>query len=97
VGLERPESQPRRVGIVTPRAAAGSRLGFGIRSQPSGRDRGRGPGVPDDVGRRRACIIDQPRSHGGALAKAYPRSPAMAAGVADHIWAWDEIAVLLDN
>jgi hypothetical protein len=26
----------------------------------------------------------------------YPRTPAMAAGVADHIWSLEEIAALLD-
>lgn len=31
-----------------------------------------------------------------SLANPYPRSPAMAAGVADHIWTCEEIAVLLD-
>ena len=31
-----------------------------------------------------------------SLAKPYPRTPAMAAGVADHIWSCEEIAALLD-
>jgi hypothetical protein len=31
-----------------------------------------------------------------SLANPYPRTPAMAAGVADHIWTLDEIAGLLD-
>ena len=31
-----------------------------------------------------------------SLAKPYPRTPAMAAGVADHIWTCDEIAGLID-
>jgi IS1 family transposase len=31
-----------------------------------------------------------------SLANPYPRTPAMAAGVADHIWTCDEIAGLLD-
>jgi IS1 family transposase len=31
-----------------------------------------------------------------SLAKPYPRTPAMAAGVADHIWTCEEIAALLD-
>jgi len=31
-----------------------------------------------------------------SLANPYPRTPAMAAGVADHIWALDEIASLLE-
>jgi IS1 family transposase len=35
------------------------------------------------------------RSH-KALAKPYPRTPAMAAGLADHIWTCEEIAALLD-
>jgi hypothetical protein len=30
------------------------------------------------------------------LAKPYPRTPAMAAGVADHIWTMREIVALLD-
>ena len=30
------------------------------------------------------------------LSKPYPRTPAMAAGVADHIWTMEEIAGLLD-
>lgn len=31
-----------------------------------------------------------------ALKERYPRTPAMAAGVADHIWSLEEIAALLD-
>jgi hypothetical protein len=31
-----------------------------------------------------------------SLANPYPRTPAMAAGIADHIWTCEEIAVLLD-
>jgi IS1 family transposase len=31
-----------------------------------------------------------------SLANPYPRTPAMAAGIADHIWTCDEIAALLD-
>jgi len=31
-----------------------------------------------------------------SLANPYPRTPAMAAGVADHIWTLEEIAALLD-
>lgn len=30
------------------------------------------------------------------LANPYPRTPAMAAGVADHIWTCDEVAALID-
>jgi hypothetical protein len=30
------------------------------------------------------------------LADPYPRTPAMAAGLADHIWTCEEIAALLD-
>ncbi len=30
------------------------------------------------------------------LADPYPRTPAMAAGVADHVWTMQEIAALLD-
>ena len=30
------------------------------------------------------------------LKERYPRTPAMAAGVADHIWSLEEIAALLD-
>jgi hypothetical protein len=30
------------------------------------------------------------------LAKPYPRTPAMAAGIADHVWTCEEIAALLD-
>jgi hypothetical protein len=31
-----------------------------------------------------------------SLSKPYPRTPAMAAGLADHIWTCEEIAALLD-
>lgn len=31
-----------------------------------------------------------------SFAKPYPRTPAMAAGLADHIWTCKEIAALLD-
>jgi hypothetical protein len=31
-----------------------------------------------------------------SLADPYPRTPAMAAGIADHIWTCEEIAALLD-
>jgi len=31
-----------------------------------------------------------------ALANPYPRTPAMAAGIADHVWTCEEIAALLD-
>lgn len=31
-----------------------------------------------------------------SLANPYPRTPAMAAGIADHIWTCEEIAALLD-
>lgn len=31
-----------------------------------------------------------------ALRERYPRTPAMAAGVADHVWTLEEIAGLLD-
>ncbi len=31
-----------------------------------------------------------------SLSKPYPRTPAMAAGIADHIWTCEEIAALLD-
>jgi hypothetical protein len=31
-----------------------------------------------------------------SLANPYPRTPAMAAGVADHVWTCEEIAALLD-
>jgi hypothetical protein len=30
------------------------------------------------------------------LANAYPRTPAMAAGIADHVWTLPEIAAMLD-
>ena len=33
---------------------------------------------------------------GPALKERYPRTPAMAAGVTDHIWPLEEIAGLLD-
>jgi len=32
-----------------------------------------------------------------SLANPYPRTPAMAAGVADHVWSLKEIAGLLDS
>ena len=31
-----------------------------------------------------------------ALADPYPRTPAMAAGVTDHVWTCEEIAALVD-
>jgi hypothetical protein len=31
-----------------------------------------------------------------SLAKPYPRTPAMAAGLADHTWTCEEIAAVLD-
>jgi hypothetical protein len=31
-----------------------------------------------------------------SLANPYARTPAMAAGVADHVWIYEEIAALLD-
>jgi hypothetical protein len=31
-----------------------------------------------------------------SLANPYPRTPGMAAGVADHVWTLEEIAALLD-
>lgn len=31
-----------------------------------------------------------------SLANPYPRTPAMAAGVTDHVWTCEEIAALLD-
>lgn len=31
-----------------------------------------------------------------SLANPYPRTPAMAAGLSDHIWTGEEIAALLD-
>jgi hypothetical protein len=31
-----------------------------------------------------------------SLANPYPRTPAMAAGLADHIWTCEEVAALLD-
>lgn len=31
-----------------------------------------------------------------SLKQRYPRTPAMAAGVADHVWSLEEIAALLD-
>jgi len=32
-----------------------------------------------------------------SLANPYPRTPAMAAGVADHVWSMEEIVSLLSN
>jgi hypothetical protein len=32
-----------------------------------------------------------------SLSNPYPRTPAMAAGVADHVWTLQEIAALLDS
>jgi len=31
-----------------------------------------------------------------SLAKPYPRTPAMAAGLSEHIWTCEEVAALLD-
>ena len=32
----------------------------------------------------------------GSLANPYPRTPAMASGLSDHVWTCEEIAALLD-
>ena len=40
-------------------------------------------------------FMDFARRH-ESLANPYPRTPAMAAGIADHIWTYEEIAALLD-
>jgi len=41
------------------------------------------------------CHYNFARPH-KALKERYPRTPAMAAGVADHVWSLEEIAALLD-
>lgn len=35
------------------------------------------------------------RAH-NVLANPYPRTPAMAAGISDHVWTCEKIAALLD-
>jgi len=50
-----------------------------------------------EAARRRSTILymNFARPH-KSLANPYPRTPAMAAGLADHIWTCAEIAALLD-
>ena len=50
-----------------PSVFAGSRLGLGTRSQPSGRHRGRTLGVPQEVERRYPGLVDESCSHGRNL------------------------------
>lgn len=45
---------------------------------------------------RRGPRINYGRPH-KSLAKPYPRTPAMAAGLSDHIWTCEEIAALIDS
>jgi hypothetical protein len=44
------------------------------------------------IGRRATAHLFSGRS----LAKSVPGTQAMAAGVADHVWTYEEISVLLD-
>jgi hypothetical protein len=37
-----------------------------------------------------------PRPH-KTLSKPYPTTPAMAAGITDHVWTLEEIVILLDT
>jgi hypothetical protein len=48
---------------------------------------------PACTGTKRRVLIARPHA---TLKERYPRTPAMAAGVADHIWSLEEIAALLD-
>lgn len=54
------------------------------------------------MGMRRLHAVDQRLQPQGReprpcrLKRRYPRTPAMAAGVSDHIWSLEEIAALLD-
>lgn len=48
----------------------------------------------EDVTRLARCALFA-RPH-KSVAKPYPRTPATAAGIADHIWTCEEIAALLD-
>jgi hypothetical protein len=53
---------------------------------------------PGRTTRRRAPVslhYNFARPH-KTLANPYPRTPAMSAGVADHVWSLREIAALLD-
>jgi len=43
-----------------------------------------------------AEAADNPARPHKRLANSYPRTPAMAAGISDHIWTREEIAALLD-
>jgi hypothetical protein len=47
------------------------------------------------MGMRRFTRLTNARPH-QALKERYPRTPAMAAGVTDHVWSLEEIAALLD-
>jgi hypothetical protein len=55
------------------------------------------PGVAAELPQRRGDPLRQNfgRPH-KSIANPYPRTPAMAAGIADHIWTCEEIAALLD-
>ncbi len=60
------------------------------RLQPEGREpRARGLACT-------SCTTTSPGPH-TALKERYPRTPAMAAGVTDHVWSLEEIAALLDG
>jgi hypothetical protein len=70
------------------------------------------PGQGAEVSQARNAFSKKVRNHAAAvaltmmaynfarphksLANPYPRTPAMAAGVADHVWTCEEIAALLD-
>ena len=41
-------------------------------------------------------LVDPAQDTDVAIADPYPRTPAMAAGIADHVWTCEEIAALLD-
>lgn len=55
--------------------------------------------IPDVVRLLRSVVSDRGTNFARpmkVLADPYPRTPAMAAGIADHVWTCEEVAALLD-